>query len=793
MKTISRLALSTGLLFNFHIPAALTADLVLEEVIITAQRREQTLQEVPISVSVIDSEAIVKSNISSAQDYLAITPNVSFAEEGQRGSRSVRISIRGIDSLTGNEGTGQASPIGYYMDEFSIGQVAQGTANPLLMDIERIEVLRGPQGTFFGLNALGGALNITTKKPSEVGYAEVSTEVGNYDMWNVSSIFNAPVSDDFFVRGVVSIGDSAALVENENPVGGDSANRSTNYRLSARWLVSEDFTVDATTTYSRDEQDIQELVSTCVLNRSGMGIISSRATPTQLGGQTFTLPFGVDDGLGCFPHNDDKVNVSVPVLGANVGGGAAHRDKEGFNSQSMTNVLTLTYDTPHFTVKSITGSVQSDADQIFDLDSISAETLVRLNEQETDAWSQEVRLSGTTGKFHWVVGGVYFESENDRNNLILADELGFAGPAFAPFEVVNADDQSTNTTSRALYTDLTLDVTDALSLSVGARLSDDEVEQCGIDFSNGGTGPLECATADTDDFSPKFSANMQWNEDFSSYFTASRGYKPAGVDVFQTDPNNFFDEETVLNYEVGVKGTLWGGRARVNAAIFKMDWEDMQAQSNIFTQNPDGSITSRRLTQNVEDGAEINGFEMDFAALLSEDWTLSGSFGYIDAEFESFEGAIIQGRPRTERTGLTFDLTGENIPKAPEITYNLNLEYGFELYEGDGYVRLEYTYRDEQVANIDSYIYLMTPAQAEVNSPSTSGPDGFPYLISDYEVVNLRAGWNRKNWRLSASVENVTGEDYYTGTRAGFSYTGIRVRPHPTTFSLKATYSWGGE
>lgn len=788
---------AAGLLLNSEIPLSYAQELMLEEVIVTAQRREQTLQDVPISVSVIDAETIQKTNITDAQDYLAITPNVGFAEEGQRGSRSIRISIRGVDSLTGNEGTGQVSPIGYYMDEFSIGQVAQGTANPLLMDIERIEVLRGPQGTFFGLNALGGALNITTKKPDENGYAEISGEVGNYDMWNISGIFNAPVSDDFFVRGVFSTGDSHALVENKNPVGGDSANQSVNYRLAGRWLASDKLTVDASTTYSKDEQDLQELVSTCVLNRSGQSSIP-RASAEQLGFQTFNRPFGVEDGVGCFPHNDDSVNVSVPVLGANAAGvTGAQRDKEQFNAESLTSVLTLTYEADNFTLKSITGLIETEADQLFDLDAISAESVVRQNEQETDAWSQELRLSGSTdGGLDWVVGAVYFESENDRYSLILTDALGFRGTQFAPFSVINADFQTTDTEAYAFYADVTWNVTDALSVSVGARASEDEVEQCGVDFSGGGTGPLECETADTSDFSPKFSANMKWNDDLSTYITISRGYKPAGVDVFQTDPNSFFDEETVWNYEIGLKGSLWGGRARVNAALFFMEWEDMQAQSNVLDCLPIGDpncqFISRRTTTNVEDGADIEGIELDFIGLLSENWTISGSVGYMEAEFNDFgtpeeiamgQGPFVQGRG-------PLSLSGQTIPKAPELTYNLNLEYGFEWMGGDGYVRLEYIYRDEQVANFDSYIYLLDPAVARV--PDVSGPGGFPYLISDYDVLNLRAGWRRNNWKLSASVENLSGEDYYTGTRAGFSFTGIRVRPHPTTFSLKATYSWGG-
>lgn len=774
---------AVGLVCGFETSLLCADELVLEEVLVTAQRKEQTLQDVPISVSVIDSETIKRVNITDAQDYLSVTPNVGFAEEGQRGSRSVRISIRGIDSLTGNEGTGQASPIGYYMDELSIGQVAQGTANPFLMDIERIEVLRGPQGTFFGLNALGGALNITTKLPDENFYAEVSGEVGNYDKWTVSGIVNTPISDTFFLRGVFAEGDSAALVENANPVGGDSANRSSNYRLSARWLATDNLTFDTSFSYSEDKQSLQELVSTCVLNRSGQSLSGRATAELGISGQ-LPVTGGLTDGLGCFPDNDSRVNVSVPTPGTT--GLNRPRDREHFNAESTTFLNRITWETKSFTLKSITGIIQSEADQLFDIDGISVATLIRENEQETDAWSQEIRLSGSTESgFDWTVGGVYFESENERHNGIVADEVGFAGGRFAPHADVNRDIQESNITAKALFADVTWNISDDFSVSLGARASKDEIEECGIDLSPGVTSIRECETADTDDFSPKISANYNWNEDYASYVTVSRGYKPAGVDVFQSNPNNFFDEETVWNYEAGFKGDLWDGRARLNAAVFFMEWEDMQAQTNIIQTNPDGSITSTRKTQNTEAGADIKGIELDFVGLLSENWTLSGSIGYLDATFNDFPNAVVQGRG-------PVDLTGEQIPKAPELTYNLNLEYNFGLAQGDGYVRLEYTYRDEQVANFDSFFYRADPAVTQgISNVGLSGPNGYPYLIPDYEVVNLRAGWDSgTGFKVSGSIENLFDEDYYTGTRAGFGFSGIKVRPHPKLFSIKVTYAW---
>ena len=131
----------------------------LEEIVVTAQRREQNLQEVPISVSAFSGEQLDKSNIRSATQYLAITPNVSFTEDAQAGSRGISVAIRGVNNLVSGENA-FVNSVGNYLDEFSIASVPSGVANPMLIDMERVEVLRGPQGTYFGRNSLGGALKM---------------------------------------------------------------------------------------------------------------------------------------------------------------------------------------------------------------------------------------------------------------------------------------------------------------------------------------------------------------------------------------------------------------------------------------------------------------------------------------------------------------------------------------------------------------------------------------------------------------------------------------------------------
>jgi iron complex outermembrane receptor protein len=195
-RSLFQLSLISAAIIN-TIPAYAQSGPVLEEVIVTAQRREQNMQEVPVSVTAFTGDALERGNIRSATEYLAQTPNVSYTEDGSSGSRGLGISIRGVNNLVTDENA-FVNSVGIYLDEFSVASVPNGVANPMLPDMERIEVLRGPQGTFFGRNSLGGALNITTKKPTDQLEGEIIVGGESYedagDQYNITGILNVPVS-----------------------------------------------------------------------------------------------------------------------------------------------------------------------------------------------------------------------------------------------------------------------------------------------------------------------------------------------------------------------------------------------------------------------------------------------------------------------------------------------------------------------------------------------------------------------------------------------------------------------
>ena len=251
----------------------------LEEIVVTAQRREQSLQDVGVSVTAFTATDIERANITEAKDYLISTPNVSFSEDGQAGNRSINVSIRGVGDISLGENS-VASSIGYYIDDFNVAAVSNGTVNPQLLDIEQIEVLRGPQGTYFGRNSSGGAINITTKKPTDEVYTEFGVDYSSYDgagdTQSAHAIFNTPLSDKFYLRSVLSYETSDGLVENVNPAGTkDSGHDITHARFSGRWLASDATTVDVSVTLTDEENGFDGGVGSGVLDLDTASIFGS--------------------------------------------------------------------------------------------------------------------------------------------------------------------------------------------------------------------------------------------------------------------------------------------------------------------------------------------------------------------------------------------------------------------------------------------------------------------------------------------------------------------------------------
>ena len=812
--------LNAALLAALLVPATVLPQGVLEEITVTAQRREQSLQDVPISVTAFTGEMLEQANIRSAVDYLALTPNVSFTEDGQFGKRGMGISIRGVNNLVSGENAVVTS-IGVYLDEFSVASLPNQFANPQLPDMARIEVLRGPQGTYFGRNSVGGALNLTTADPGDELGGRIIGGFENYDgagdMWNLTGILNVPVAENFKLRGVLNYEDSSGTVENACAAGAsasscpfaadnnftpdgekDSGHEYIMARIKALWDISDSTSVKTTLIYANEEQGTDENVPSGILDIDTV--------------DTFGIEEAIDPGTGFYPNNRNKLSHDRPE----------HNDLDTFLA-----VVNLTHQfNEELTLKWISGILDAEFDRQFDQDLIGGVNPIgRDNEYEGTSWSTELRLESQKEKADWVVGVLY--AQDDQNqfnfvNVLPGAEQGhnadgvFLLPPFPPGLGLAFNNKDFEVESIAVFADLTYRVTDQLELIVGGRYTHDEVTNrlaaygigptcCfpgspgfpggpGFDFFNSFVNsprPTVKGDEEFDDFAPRIGARYAFTDDVSVYATISKGYKAGGTSTGNNtnEPGEPaftvpYDEEILWNYEVGVRSELFDNRLRINASAFYLDWEDLQFESFRFL-TPGNLATNFEQTINIED-AEASGIEIEFLAVPTDGLTISGGFGYLDTEIKSDTDVEITG-------GFVVGLKGLEIPKSPELTYNLTADYRWNIGDIEPWVRAEFIHRDGQYSDIEGLTNKQTdgvpsPAQGLARSV---GPGEFPYLSPDYDLLHLRAGFSWNNWDFSVYGQNVTDEEYYTGTQENFGASGIRLRPHPLTWGVSIGYRFG--
>ena len=796
-------------------PAALAQDeMVLEEIIVTAQRREQSLQEVPVAVTAFTGEALELANITEAAQYLNLTPNVSYTEDGQVGSRGLSIAMRGVSNINTDESSFIQS-IGVYLDEFSVASVGQGTVNPQLQDLERIEVLRGPQGTYFGRNAVGGALNLTTRKPQPEFDASVSmgyrTFEGASEQMDFGGMINLPVSEAFMLRGVLYYEDSGGLVKNIVPDGGDSGHEYTMGRVSARMMLDDATTVDFMVMYSDEQQGHDENVPSGVWDTDSVATFLFR-------GPTGGLLAPVDPGTGFWPNNRNEVARS-PI------------GEKTDNSTSLAILKISREMSDTATLSWISGWIDTDTDRVFDNDLVPENVVFREQTREGTSFSTELRLDITSDTFDWTIGAMYArdDKEIDSNvqlgttttvNGVDHAAIGSLPPTFLGPVIWGWGEGSFclgcaidgfELTSLAVFTDVTWHMSDRFDFTLGGRYTSDDVTNTYLPFGSSPRGPklprwpndlvptAEISNEDTfTDLSPRIALSYDVTDAATVYATVSRGYKAGGVsqgyngDAGGAAVSEPFRPEILTNYELGVKSELFDGRARFNAAVFQLDWKDLQLETFFFLV-PGDATSNVELTINVQK-ARATGLEAELAALITENLTITGGLGVIDTEILSDDVARLSGN-------LFVNLKGEPLPRAPELTFSLAADYEFTLDQWDGWARLEWIYKDSQFSTIEDVTYLQTSGVTIYSDPLTqedwiaqvpSRTDGFPFRTPEADIFNLRAGVHLNAcWEVVAYVENLTDEKYYTGTGENFGFSGFRLRPHPRIWGAKVNYRFG--
>jgi iron complex outermembrane recepter protein len=742
----------------------------LEEVLVTAQKREQPLFEVPASITVFSAADIQNSRMERFSDYALRSPNVGFSNPS--GDRSdVRFSIRGIGPISSG---GLGNSVGVYVDEVNISpNLLARTVDTQLQDASSIEILRGPQGTFFGRNTVGGAVSITSIKPDPEAFSgHVKGEYSSFDTAAVEGAVNVPLSDQFAVRILGYYDESDGYLTQQGPYDNVDATTNNGQRLAMRWLPGENTTVDLAGTYSEQKQKLPTFVPTGdnsesvdLLTELVGAIVGRPLTINQLAeliGAEEPTPNGV------FSDNKSDVNTDI-----------------GAPSKNETTIATmrLVHDFDDVLLTVVGGYIDNTYDIDGEGDYSSNPSFTVARSVDFKAYSFEARLSGETDKLTWLAGVYYGEDKVDQHQTtthLTTDPFAtnpIPGIGLDPFDLaffciggtsgvpgcptqsvsgfqpyrIGVDnsfglwenvDFGSEVESTAVFFDLTYALTDKLDVSFGGRYTDESVSGYRIE------GPLADPFAPResnpgvdegfDDFSPRVAAIYQLTADVNLYSTISTGFRSGGPNPVADNPNtpsdeSTFDQETITNYEVGVKGTALDGKLQGSFTVFYMDWGDIQ----IRTQDP---ITQRQLVQNASE-AENQGAELQLIWLPWESLSLTVTYGYLDAQFGDFPDA-------GTLDGDRIDASGNDVPNSPKNTFSAVARYYSPSVDLSGqelrpYIQTEYTYMDEIQSDV-------------ADNPRRLNPS--------YELVNLRLGFDVDRYEVQMFVENLMDETYRYGT-----------------------------
>ncbi len=707
-----------SILFSSFTLPTLAADNAasLEEVVVTAQRREQGVQEVPIAITALTGSFLTDRQVFDTESLSQYTPSLHIFAE-QTGSEFY--TVRGIGRS--NEDLASDSGVAVFIDDVYVAR--QGAANLALYDIERVEVLRGPQGTLWGKNATGGAINIITRKPGDEVSGYVGVDLAEYSTLNVRGGVSAPIIDDkLYGRLAFSSRDRDGLYD--NLVTGEEGNNidTQAFRGSLRYTPSDKTTVTFAADWAKVKQD---------------GVLKSIIADVP--GTPYILK---DFFQATFPTQENDVRTSRAGTHGNQG-----VEQYGFN-------LTIKHAFERMDLVMVSGLRVEDSFNLEDNDRAPERSAEVFSEQESHTFSQEIRLvSNNDSNISWTAGLYYFHDNGDRDQKRYSDFFG-PGGLVGPGSPETQDSTTTfqqhlETDAFAVFGELTYNFNERASVTLGGRYSYEKKDYDINAFAVANPGSLssyslfqpagDYIASDSkswEDFTPKVVLAYELMDDVNTYFSFTQGFKSGGYNGSPDTAADVipFDPEQVTQYELGLKGRFFDGRLSANLAGFFIDFEDLQLQGF-------DPVTGSPITNNAAQ-AEILGGEIEFNLLIGENLLVNFGGSYLDHEFkeyaiEVFDPTIMGGPPFR-----LVDKAGDRLGVIPKYNVNIGATYTWPLSSGASVsVTGDFVAVDETITVFNT-------------------------LWSDsYEVFNLRATWKAAsgNWDVSLWAKNLTDKDYYRG------------------------------